>query len=92
MVVGSRQKLLAESYEEINIILANQLISTVDHAKSLGLIIEDRLSLCNHVNEMSKKVFSAIGALWRIGPLISQSIVVLIYNALFRPHFDYWLK
>jgi len=32
MVVGSGQKLLAESYEEINIKLANQLISTVDHA------------------------------------------------------------
>jgi len=81
-------KLLAESYEEINIKSANQLISTVNHAKSLGLIIEDRLSSSNHVNEMSKKVFLAIGALWRIGPLISQSTVVLIYNALIQPHFD----
>ena len=44
MVIGSRQKLLAESYDKINIKLENQLISRVDHAKSLGLIIDDRLS------------------------------------------------
>ncbi|CAH3185257.1 unnamed protein product [Porites lobata] len=35
MVIGSRQKLLAESHNEINIKLEDQVISKVDHAKSL---------------------------------------------------------
>ncbi|CAH3182739.1 unnamed protein product, partial [Porites lobata] len=35
MVIGSRQKLLAESHNEINIKLEDQVISNVDHAKSL---------------------------------------------------------
>ena len=68
---GSRQKLLAESHNEINIKLADQVISNVDQAKSVGLIIDNRLSWSNHVNELFKKVTSAIGALRRIRPLIS---------------------
>ena len=87
MVIGSRQKLLAESHKEINIKLEDQVISNVDHAKSLGLIIDNRLSWSNHVNELCKKVTSAIGALRRIRPLISQSTAVLV--SLIQPHFDY---
>ena len=44
-VIGSRQKLLAESHNEIDIKLEDQVDSNVDHAKSLGLIIDNRLSL-----------------------------------------------
>jgi len=78
MVVGSRQKLLGDSYDEINIKFGNHLISRINHAKSLGPIIDDRLSWSNHVNEVSKEVFSAIGALRRVRLLISQSTAVLI--------------
>ena len=89
-VIGSRQKLLVESHEEINVKLEDKVISKVDHAKSLGLIIDNRLSWStDHVNELCKKVTSAIGALRRIRPLISQSTAVLVYNSLIQPHFDY---
>ena len=55
----------------------------------LGLIIDDRLSRSNHIRELYRKISSAIGALRRIRPLISQSTAVHIYNALIQPHFDY---
>ena len=51
MVIGSRQKLLAESHNDINIKLEDQVISKVDHAKLLGLITDNRLSWSNHVNQ-----------------------------------------
>ena len=89
MVIGSCQKLLAESHNEIIIKLEDQVISKVDHAKSLGLIIDNRLSWSNLVNELCKKVTSAIGALRRIMSFISQSTAVLVYNYLIQPHFDY---
>jgi len=89
MVIGSRQKLLAESLNEINIKLEDQVISKVDHAKTLGLSIENRLSWSNHFNELCKKATSVIGALRRIRPLISQSTLVLVYNSLIQPHLDY---
>ena len=60
MVIGSRQKLLAESHNEINIKLEDQVIK-VDRAKSLGLIIDNWLSWSDYVNELCEKVTSAIG-------------------------------
>lgn len=37
MVIGSRQKLLAESHNEVNIKIEDQVISKIDHANSVGL-------------------------------------------------------
>ena len=88
-VVSSRQKFLAENCSELNIQLDNQPISRVEHAKSLGLIIDDRLSWSNYIRELCRKTSSAICALRRIRSLISQSTAVQIYNALIQPHFDY---
>ena len=89
MVVSSRQKFLAENFSELNIRLDNQPISRVEHAKSLGLIIDDRLSWSNYIKELCRKISSAIGALRRTRSLVSQSTAVQIYNALIQPHFDY---
>ena len=88
MVISTRQKFLAENCSEINIQLDSHSISRVEHTKSLGLNIDDRLSWSNHIKDL-KKISSAIGALRRIRPLISQSTAVQIYNALIQPHFDY---
>ena len=89
MVISTRQKFLAENCSEINIQLDGHPISRVEHTKSLGLNIDDRLSWSNHIKDLCKKISSAIGALRRIRPLISQSTAVQIYNALIQPHFDY---
>ena len=89
MVISTRQKFLAENCSEINIQLDGHPISRVEHTKSLSLNIDDRLSWSNHIKDLCKKISSAIGALRRIRPLISQSTAVQIYNALIQPHFDY---
>ena len=89
MVISTRQKSLAENCSEINIQLDDHPICRVEHAKSLGLIIDERLSWSNHIKEICRKIYSAIGALRHIRSLISQSTAVQIYNALIQPHFDY---
>lgn len=86
--ISTRQKFLAENCSEINIQLDGHPICRVEHAKSLGLIIDDRLSWSNHIKELCRKISSATGALRRIRSLISQSTAVQIYNALIQPHFD----
>ena len=80
MVMGSRH---------LNIQLDNQPISRVEHAKTLGLIIDDRLSWSNHISELCREISSAIGTLRRIRSLISQSTAVKIYNALIQPRVEY---
>ena len=89
MMVSSRQMFLAENCSELNIRFDNQPISRVEHAKSLGLIIDDRLSWSNYIKELCRKISLASGALRRIRSLISQSTSVQIYSALIQPHFDY---
>ena len=88
------QKFLAENCSEINIQLDGHPICRVEHAKSLGLIIDDRLSWSNHIKELRRKISLAIGALRRIrSPLISQSTCTALQlsakYALIQPHFDY---
>ena len=55
----------------------------------MGLTIDAQLSWGKHVEEVCKKVSSAIGALKRVRPFISKETAIQIYNALIMPHFDY---
>ena len=66
----------------------DQIIKRVAHTKSLGLTIDAQLSWGKHVEEICKKVSSAIGALKRVRPFISKETAIQIYNALIMPHFD----
>ena len=49
----------------------DRTIKRVEHTKSLGLTIDAQLSWSKHVDEISKKVSSAIGALKRVRPFIT---------------------
>ena len=88
MIIGSRQR-LAVQCDDLEIKIDDQIIKRVDHTKSLGLTIDDHHSWCKHVDEICKKVSSAIGALKRVRPFISKETAIQIYNALIMPHFDY---
>ena len=88
MVISTRQKFFAENCSEM-IQLAGHPICRVEHATSLGLIIDDQLSWSNHIKELCRKISSAIGALRRIRSLIPQSTEEQIYNALIQPYFAY---
>lgn len=67
----------------------NQVIKTIGHTNSLGITIGVHLTWCKHVEEISKKVFSAIGALKEVQSFISKETAIQIYNVLFFPNFDY---
>ena len=89
MVIGSNQRVHALSNNQINIEIDGKSIKRVKEAKSLGLLIDEHLSWTKHIDEKSKTISSAIGALKRIRPFISESSALQIYQALILPHFDY---
>ena len=62
MIIGSRQRLSVQN-EDVEIRIDDQIIKKVGHTKSLGVTIDAQLTWCKHVEEISKKVSSAIGAL-----------------------------
>ena len=43
----------------------------------------------SHINKLSKKIASGIGAIKRIKPFVSPEILHYTYNALVQPHRDY---
>ena len=56
--------------------------------KVLGLFIDEHLTWTKHIDEKCEKISSAIGALKRIRPFISESTALQIYQSLILPHFD----
>ena len=64
-------------------------IKRVNEARSLGLLIDEHLLWTKHIDEKSKTIYSAIGALKHIRPFISESSALQIYQALILPHFDH---
>jgi len=87
--IGSNQRIHALSNNQIDIEIEGKSIKRVKEAKSLGLFIDEHLSWTKHIEEISEKISSAIGALKRIRPFISESTALQIYQALILPHFDY---
>ena len=89
MLIGSRQRLNTPSASP-TIRMNNTQVSQVRATKSLGVIIDDKLDWHSHIEKSTKKIASGIGDLKRIRHLISAPTLHLIYQALVKPHFDYW--
>ena len=53
------------------------------------MTIDDRLDWSGHIEKVTKKVASGIGAINRIRHLVPEATLQLIYQALIQPHFDY---
>ena len=88
MLIGSRQKLSTLS-ESLVLSIDNIPIKQVSTTKSLGILIDNNMVWHSHIDKLSKKIASGIGAIKRIRPFVSPEILHYIYNALVQPHFDY---
>ena len=87
MLIGSRQKLSTLS-ESLELSIDNVPIK-VSTSKSLGILIDDNMAWHSHIDKLSKKIASGIGAIKRIKPFVSPEILHCIYSDLVTPHFDY---
>ena len=88
MLIGSRQRLSTPADSPTITINDNQ-VSEVTTEKSLGVTLDNKLDWCSHINKLTKKVASGIGAIKRIRHLVPQATLHPIYQALIQPHFDY---
>ena len=93
IVVESRQGLLVnkemDDYTIINKEMDGKPINRFSEAKSLGVQIDEHLTWAPHVENISKKIASAIGALKRVRQFIDTGTVLKIYEALIQLQFDY---
>ena len=78
MIIGSRQRSSARCDVEIRVGRSCCELKCI--TKSLGLTIDAQLSWGKHIEEICKKVSSAIGALKRVRPFISKGTAIQIYK------------
>ena len=88
MVIGSRQKLSTLSSQPEPSI-DNVLLEKVTSVKSLGTFIDENLRWQTHIDKLSKKIASGIGAIKRIRDFVPTPTLHCIYNALIQSQFDY---
>ena len=87
MLIGSRQRLSTLGVS-LMITIYDSQARQVTTAKSLGVTI-DKLNWGSHIDKLTKKVPSGIGAIKRIWHLVPQATLLLVNQALIEPHFDY---
>ena len=79
MLIGSRQKLRTLS-NPLKLSIDNVSIEHVTSVKSLGIFIDENLRWQTHIDKLSKKVASGIGAIKRIRPFVPPPSLHYIYT------------
>ena len=64
-------------------------ISNVQTYEYLGMILDNKLSMNEHVNNMWKKANAKVGILSKIRRFITERTALNIYKCMIRPHMDY---
>ena len=88
MLIGSGQRLNIIAASPSALMNGTQ-VKQVATTKSLGITIDDKLSGNCHIEKLTKKISSGIGAMKRVRHLVPPVTLHLIYQALIQPHFDY---
>ena len=88
MLIGSWQRLGSLGHSP-SLKIDGAPISQVPSTKSLGILIDEKLSWNVHIENLSKKIASGIGALKHIRPFVPCRTLLFIYNSLDKPHFNY---
>ena len=88
ILIGTRHKISnIDTHQGVKI--NNQLIKKVKNTKALGVELDENLSWEKHINHISSKISSGIGAIRKMREYVEQDILIKVYNALIQPYFDY---
>ena len=87
MVFHTNQRKVTYPKLKIN----NIEINRVTQFNFLGLILSSNLKWHQHINHISIKISRVIGIMYRLKDIYPQDTLLMIYNTLIFPHFNYCL-
>ena len=64
-------------------------LSTITAAKYVGVVLNDCLSFKIHINKLAKKLFTALGVIFKVKLLLNKSLLLGLYHAIFHSHLQY---
>jgi hypothetical protein len=81
--------MLNRNVEYPAIFINNVPIKYVKEFNYLGILLNENLNWCSHVNYISKKVSKAVFMLNKLKHFLPQSILFTIYSSLILPYLNY---
>ena len=87
VLIGLRHRINSLDIQP-SINIDKQSVKRVKHSKVLGVQIVEHLAWTN-IEFIAGKISSGIGAIKKAKEFVDRNTLVLIYNALVQPHFDY---
>ena len=73
---------------DLNLFYRNEKIARVFHTKFLGVVIDDKLSWNQHVNNLCNTLSKNIGILYRL-QFLPQNVLLMLFHALISSHINY---
>ena len=73
----------------LEILIDNGKVNQVDHTKFLGVVINSRLNWKDHIKTVCCKVSKSTGILHRSRKNLNTDTLLLLYQTLIQPYFDY---
>ncbi len=73
----------------LNLKVGDKHIKQVNEAKLLGIIIDESITWDKHIYKMSNKISKKLGLLKRLKTFIPSNMLIMLFNCLVLPHFDY---
>ena len=70
-------------------IVNGYIVKRVSQTIFLGIVLDDKLTLKNHINHMYTKISKVIGILYKTGQMLSPNSLLTLYDSLIKPHFSY---
>jgi hypothetical protein len=89
MIIGSRQRVATFNNYELSVSVDNVPVRQVSSTKTLGLTLDENITWRNHVEVITKKISSGIGALKRVRGMIDQETAIKAYKGFIEPYFSY---
>ena len=90
MIMGtSKMTSMKNSQQNIDIILDNTKLDRVTSTKFLGVIIDENLTLKNHIDGVTKTISRNIGMINKLKFFIPERIMYTLYCSLVSPYINY---
>ena len=86
LLVHPRQR---KPSRKLNLTIDNEPLVETDHAKYLGVLIDNNLSWKYHIQQINIKVAKSFGIIAKIRHFVSENTLIDIYNAFISPHINY---
>ena len=80
---------ILQKISHLSIYFNNNPIEQVSSQKHLGMILDTKLNLQEHIESILTKVNKTIGLLQKLQNILPRGSLLAIIKSFFRPHLDY---